>query len=117
MAAGDDVPVFWAIWLQFPLQHALHSPLLPYAGGKFISRPYLRLRHDVCLRRRSNDSLRLLRQFTISWSSLHHNVGVCLGATKPIRENEFLRITDVPGAVPAMGVAWVLPSPWQLYLC
>ena len=62
MAPGHDLPVLRDLRLQLHLQHDLHVSLLPDARRKLLPGPVGRLPHDVHLRQRLHDRLRLLRQ-------------------------------------------------------
>ncbi len=95
VAPRHHVPLLRHIRIQLPVQHDVHVPLLPHAGGDVVPRPHRRLRHDVPLRVGPHDRIRLLRQPALPRTGVHHHARVRLGQEESLCQNELLRTIDI----------------------
>ncbi|XP_075836058.1 derlin-3 isoform X2 [Microtus pennsylvanicus] len=92
----------------------LQVPLLPHAGGGFLPRSQGRLRLHVSLWWCSYDSAGIPGQPLFPGTGPHGHAGLCMEPAQPSGEGQLLRLTQLPGAIPALGPHGLLHAAGQL---
>lgn len=117
MALVDYVSLFRSIRIHVLLQSNLHVSLLSDAGRRIIQGKDWWLLPDVPVRSYAHDPDSTLCQPVVPGTCIHNYAGLRLESSESICPDEFLRSSQLPGSILAMGFARFFTSAGELRPC